>query len=94
MSKVCQYSGKRPRVGRKAIRKGKPKREGGIGTHITGAAKRRWKPNLQTVRVVDEHGTVKKVRVAARYLKAGKFKKAPRGMQAAKAAKAKAEAKA
>lgn len=76
MSRVCQYSGKRPRVGKRVVRRGKPKREGGIGTNVTGISKRRWKPNLQRIRVVDENGTVRRVRVCARYIKAGKFKKA------------------
>lgn len=76
MAKVCQYSGKRPRMGRKIVRRGKAKREGGIGQNVTGISKRRWKPNLQRIKIVDENGTVRRVRVCARYIKAGKFKKA------------------
>lgn len=79
MARVCQYSGKRPQVGNKVVRRGKAKREGGIGQNVTGISKRRWKPNLQTIRVIDENGRVKKVKVCARYIKAGKFTKAPRG---------------
>lgn len=80
MARVCQYSGKRPQMGRKVVRRGKAKREGGIGQNVTGISKRRWKPNLQTIRIIDENGTVRKVKVCARYIKAGKFQKAPRGM--------------
>jgi large subunit ribosomal protein L28 len=70
------------------VRRGKAKREGGIGQNVTGISKRRWKPNLQTIRVVDENGRVKKVKVCARYIKAGKFAKAPHGSrQIVKAAK-------
>ncbi len=76
MAKVCQYSGKRPRVGKQIVRRGKAKREGGIGKNVTGITKRRWKPNLQKIRIVDENGTVRTVRVCARYIKAGKFQKA------------------
>ena len=79
MSRVCEYSGKRPQMGRKVVRRGKPKKEGGIGLNVTGSSKRRWKPNLQTIRIIDENGTVKKIKVCARYIKAGKFTKAPRG---------------
>ncbi len=79
MSRVCQYSGKRPHVGKKIVRRGKAKREGGIGQNVTGISKRRWKPNLQTIRIIDENGTVRRVKVCARYIKAGKFTKAPRG---------------
>lgn len=78
MARVCQYSGKRPQVGRKVVRRGKPKREGGIGQNVTGISKRRWKPNLQRIRIVDENGTIRRVRVCARYIKAGKFVKAAR----------------
>jgi len=76
MSRVCQYSGKKPQVGRKVVRRGKAKREGGIGQKVTGITKRRWLPNLQTIRVVDENGSVRRIRVSARYIKAGKFTKA------------------
>jgi len=65
------------------VRRGKAKREGGIGQNVTGITKRRWKPNLQVVRIVDENGTIRRVKVCARYLKAGKFTKAPRGVRKA-----------
>jgi len=81
MAFKCDYSGKRPQQGKKIVRRGKAKKKGGIGQNVTGITKRRWKPNLQTVRVVDENGRVKKMRVCAKYIKAGKFKKAPRGMR-------------
>jgi len=83
MARKCDYSGKRPRVGKKIVRRGKAKREGGIGQNVTGISKRRWKPNLQKIRIVDENGTVKTVKVCARYIKKGKFTKAPRGIKAA-----------
>lgn len=83
MARVCEYSGKRPQTGNKIVRRGKSKREGGIGLNVTGISKRRWKPNLQTIRVVDENGCVKKVKVCARYIKAGKFNKIPRGTRKA-----------
>ncbi len=85
MSFVCDYSGKRPQTGRRVVRRGKAKREGGIGQNVTGITKRRWKPNLQTIRVIDENGTVRKIRVCARYIKKGLFTKAPRGMNKGKA---------
>ena len=85
MARVCAYSGKRPQVGNTVNRRGKPKKTGGIGLNVTGISKRRWKPNLQTIRIIDENGAVRKIKVCARYIKAGKFTKAPRG--AKKAAK-------
>ena len=85
MSRVCDYSGKKPIKGHKVVRRGKAKREGGIGQNVTGITRRRWLPNLQTVRIIDENGRVRKVRVCARYIKAGKIKKAPRGQKKAAA---------
>ena len=78
MARVCEYSGKRPRIGKKIVRRGKAKKEGGIGQNVTGISKRRIKPNLQRIRVVDENGRVRRVKVCARYIKAGKFTKAAR----------------
>jgi len=78
MARKCDYSGKRPQKGRKIVRRGKAKRQGGIGQNVTGISTRRWKPNLQKVRVVDENGRVRRMKVCARYLKAGKVQKAPR----------------
>ena len=83
MARVCEYSGKRPQVGHRVVRRGKAKKSGGIGQNVTGISKRRWVPNLQTIRIVDEKGTVRRVKVAARYIKAGKFTKAPRGRKTA-----------
>lgn len=86
MSKICEYSGKRPSVGHRIVRRGKAKKSGGIGQNVTGITKRRWKPNLQSIRIIDENGTVRRIKVCARYIKAGKFVKAPRGMNSRKAA--------
>jgi len=83
MARVCEYSGKRPHTGNTVVRRGKAKKGGGIGLNVTGISKRRWKPNLQTIRVVDENGRVHKVKVCARYIKAGKFTKYPRGSRKA-----------
>jgi large subunit ribosomal protein L28 len=58
-------------------RSGKPKREGGIGTHITGITKRRFLPNLQRVKAVI-NGEVRYIRVSTRALKKGLVVKAPK----------------
>lgn len=77
MAWKCDYSGKRPQMGKRIVRRGKAKKKGGIGQNVTGISKRRWKPNLQRIRIIDENGTVRRVRVCVRYIKAGKFMKAP-----------------
>ena len=83
MSRTCEYSGKRVRIGKRIVRRGKAKREGGVGQKVTGINSRTWRPNLQKIRIVDANGTVKTVRVCARYIKAGKFAKATRGRKKA-----------
>ncbi|MBI4432782.1 MAG: 50S ribosomal protein L28 [Candidatus Omnitrophica bacterium] len=77
MSRVCYFTGKKPHSGKKITRRGIAKRSGGIGLKTTGITTRRFLPNLQTVKII-ENGTVKRVRVAARYLKSGKVQKAPK----------------
>lgn len=77
MAWKCDYSGRRPHVGKRIVRRGKAKKAGGIGQNVTGISKRRWKPNLQRIRIIDENGTVRRVKVCVRYIKAGKFTKAP-----------------
>ncbi len=52
MSKICEISGKRPRIAHSIITRGKAKRVGGIGTKITGYTKHWQEPNLRKVTVV------------------------------------------
>ena len=75
MSRVCEICGKGPSAGRSIVRKGSPKYKGGIGLHTTGISKRRFLPNLHTVRTVDAAGNTKRVTVCARCLKNGKVTK-------------------
>lgn len=77
MSRVCYFTGKKPRAGKRIARRGISKKSGGIGLKTTGITTRRFVPNLQTVKII-ENGTVKRVRVSARYLKTGKVTKAPK----------------
>ena len=76
MSRVCEICGKHPAAGRHIVRKGSPKYKGGIGLHTTGISKRRFLPNLQTVRASDGKGNVRKMCVCARCIKSGKVTKA------------------
>ncbi len=58
MARVCEICGKKP----------------GYGHHVSHAhnlTKRRWLPNLQRVRAV-VNGQVKRIRVCARCIKAGR----------------------
>jgi len=58
-------------------RSGKPKKQGGIGTHITAITKRRFLPNLQRVKVII-NGEVRYARVSTKALKQGLVTKAPK----------------
>ena len=78
MSRVCYFTGKKPRMGKRITTRGISKKAGGIGLKTTGITTRRFLPNLQTVKIIDENGTVKRVRVAASFLSSGKVKKAPK----------------
>ena len=78
MARVCKITGKRPFVGGSISRRGKAKKDGGIGRHVTKVNKRIFAPNLQRVKIIDENGTVKYVRVAASAIKKGLVTKAPK----------------
>ncbi|ANE34180.1 50S ribosomal protein L28 [Campylobacter hyointestinalis] len=56
MSKRCAITGKGPMIGNNV-------------SHANNRTKRRFMPNLRTVRVMLEDGTTKKIRVAASTLR-------------------------
>lgn len=76
MARICELTGKGPMKGSRIWRSGKPKKQGGIGTHITAITKRRFLPNLQRVKAV-VNGEVRYIRVSTRALKKGLVIKAP-----------------
>jgi large subunit ribosomal protein L28 len=78
MARICELTGKRPMKGSIIWRSGKPKKQGGIGTHITAITKRRFFPNLQRVKALLPSGEVRYIRVAASALKKGLVTKAPK----------------
>ncbi len=87
MARICELTGKGPRKGSIIWRSGKPKKQGGIGTHITAITKRRFFPNLQRVKIVI-NGEVRYARVSTKALKKGMVVKAPkRNWKPAEAAK-------
>ena len=75
MSRVCEICKKGVMAGNTIVRHGLPKAKGGIGLHTTGITKRRFLPNLQKVRVL-ENGGVKLRKVCTRCIKTGKVVKA------------------
>ena len=75
MGRRCQICGKGPSVGYKIERRGLAKRKGGVGRKITGKTKRRFLPNLQTVKVKSDGGT-RKMRVCTQCIRSGRVVKA------------------
>ncbi len=62
MSKVCEICGKKPMVGNNV-------------SHAHNLTKRRFLPNIQKIRVVDQDGNVKRMKVCTSCIQAGKVKK-------------------
>jgi large subunit ribosomal protein L28 len=77
MARRCELTGKGPIKGSRIWRSGKPKKQGGIGTHVTAITKRRFLPNLQRVKALVD-GEVRYIRVATSALKKGLVVKAPK----------------
>jgi large subunit ribosomal protein L28 len=76
MAKVCIITGRHPSKGSIINRKGQSKKSGGIGTHVTSITKRKFRPNLQRVRIRMPNGGTKRVWVSVKALKAGLVQKA------------------
>jgi large subunit ribosomal protein L28 len=75
MTKICFVTGRRPVKGSIINRKGQSKKSGGIGTHVTSITKRKFRPNLQKVRIRTANGGTKRVWVSVKALKAGLVQK-------------------
>src|SRR5947209_1862349 len=52
MGMQCAITGKKPVKGRQYARRGKAKYLGGVGKKVTGKSTRRFKPNLQRIKIV------------------------------------------
>ena len=64
MARVCYTGGKGPASGNNV-------------SHAHNKTRRRWLPNLQTVKIIDNKGDRRRVRVCTRCISAGKITKAP-----------------
>jgi large subunit ribosomal protein L28 len=71
MARRCEFCGRGSTSGRSIIRKGLPKRSGGVGLKTTGISKRVFKANIHRVRA-RVGGSVRRVKVCSRCLRAGK----------------------
>jgi len=75
MGRVCEVCGKGSIPGVKYKRRGMIRRKGGAGAKIVGKTLRQFLPNLQRVKALID-GTVKRIHVCTKCLKADKVTKA------------------
>ncbi|MHB0955814.1 MAG: 50S ribosomal protein L28 [Pirellulaceae bacterium] len=98
MARVCEICGKGTQVGNAVETRGKAKYLGGVGTKVTGITRRKFKPNLQRVRITTAGGTNRTARVCAQCLRSGGVQRVvrqkPFNLPTAEKVKAKAKAKA
>ena len=96
MARVCEICGKRTQVGNRVETRGKAKYLGGVGTKLTGITKRKFKPNLQTVKIDNGKGGARTAKVCTQCIRSGAVVKAvknrpfrltPQQQEAAAAAK-------
>lgn len=72
MSRRCKICGKKALTGNSVTRRGLPKKEKGVGLKTTGISKRKFYPNLQSRKML-ENGKITKVLVCTKCIKAGKL---------------------
>lgn len=72
MSRQCLFCGKKTHVGSTISRRGKSKRDGGVGLKTTGISTREFHANLQP-RTIKVDGKNKRVLVCVKCLKKGKI---------------------
>ena len=75
MALRCDICGKGPLSGHSYIRKGKAKKEGGVGRHIARKNLRRFMPNLQPARV-QVGRFIKRILVCTQCIKKGRVVRA------------------
>ena len=75
MARQCAICGKQASMGNKVEIRGKAKYIGGVGTKITGITRRKFKPNLQNVRVELPSGEHKRLRFCTQCIRSGLIRK-------------------
>jgi large subunit ribosomal protein L28 len=77
MPRICPFTGKKTRTGRKYAHRGKAKYLGGVGVKVTGKTNRKFKVNMQRVRAIVE-GKVRKINVSTTAIRNGLVIKPPK----------------
>ncbi len=75
MARSCDVCGKGPQVGNQVTTRGKKKYLGGVGTKITGITRRKFKPNLQRVRISTPNGTHQTIDACTQCIRSGAITK-------------------
>lgn len=78
MARICEVCGKGTQMGNTVETRGKAKYLGGVGTKITGISRRKFKPNLQRVKVTTTSGSNRTMRVCTQCLRSGAVRKVVR----------------
>ena len=76
MARVCEICGKGTQKGNAVELRGKAKYLGGVGTKITGITRRKFKPNLQNVKISLPGGGTRSARVCTQCIRSGAVLKA------------------
>ncbi|MCS7016345.1 MAG: 50S ribosomal protein L28 [Gemmatales bacterium] len=74
MGMHCAICGKRPVYGNQITRRGKAKYLGGVGRKVTGISRRKFKPNLQRIRV-EINGKISRLRVCTQCIRSGRVQR-------------------
>ena len=78
MARQCGVCGKGAQVGNQVTTRGKQKYLGGVGTKVTGISRRKFKPNLQRVKISTANGSHKAMLVCTQCLRSGGVQKVVR----------------
>ena len=92
MARVCEVCGKGTMMGNSVETRGKAKYLGGVGTKITGITRRKFKPNLQRVKVSLDNGGSKTMKVCTQCLRSGAVRRVVRNRPFKLPAQSKAKA--
>ncbi len=75
MARACEVCGKGFSMGNSVTIRGKQKYLGGVGTKVTGITRRKFKPNLQRLRVTIGRGTNTTMLVCTQCIRGGRVTK-------------------
>ena len=78
MARQCEICAKQAQMGNQVTIRGKKKYLGGVGTKVTGITRRKFKPNLQRVKVEGADGQNQHILVCVSCIRSGAIKKVVR----------------